>query len=172
MEYILKDKNLELKYEPGKGSWTYHLQIPNTKNIKGKWGDIKVSGYIDEYKIESKNLAPMKGKDKLLAVNGIIRKAINKSGGDKVTVTLYLLTNKEQVNKKQILETFKESGVLTAFRRLSKEEQKEIIEDILVQIPEEKQIQKIVSYLEQLSKYVDTNNQKASLINPERNSIQ
>lgn len=158
MNYLIKDKKLELKYEPGKGSWTYHLQIPNTKNIKGKWGDIKVSGSIDDYKFESKNLAPTKGKDKLLAVNGATRKAISKSGGDKVTVTLFLLTNKEQVNKKQILETFNESGVLKTFRQLSKEEQKLIIEDLLAQSPEEKQIQKIVSYLEQLNKAAGKNN--------------
>src|SRR4051812_33281475 len=97
MEYIIKDEKLELRYQPGKGAWTYHLRIPNSKEIKGKWGDIKVSGFIDNFKIEARNLAPIKDEDKILSVNGAIRKAINKKGGDFVTVTLYLLSNKERL---------------------------------------------------------------------------
>ena len=53
MEYLVKDEILELKYQPGKGAWTYHIQIPNTKHIVGKWGSMKVSGTIDNYKIET-----------------------------------------------------------------------------------------------------------------------
>jgi hypothetical protein len=107
---VIKEK-LELKYIPGKGSWTYHLRIPNTKDIKDKWGDIKVSGSIDGYKIESKNLAPVKGEDKLLSINDTIRKAINKSGGDIVTVSLYLLKTRKDINELHIFETFEESGI-------------------------------------------------------------
>lgn len=55
MEYLTKDEKLELKYQSGKGAWTYHLRIPNSKNISGKWGDIKVSGYIDNYEIVARN---------------------------------------------------------------------------------------------------------------------
>lgn len=42
MNYLIKEEKLELKYVPGKGAWTYHIIIPNTKDIKGKWGEIKV----------------------------------------------------------------------------------------------------------------------------------
>lgn len=70
MEYIIKDEKLELIYEQGKGAWTYHLKIPNSKDIEGKWGDIKVSGFIDDYKIGARNLAPIKGEDKMLSING------------------------------------------------------------------------------------------------------
>lgn len=111
MEYLVKDEILELKYEHGKGAWTYHIQIPNTKHIVGKWGSMKVAGTIDNYKIESINLAKLGDEDKLISINEKIRKAINKSGGDKVTVTLYLLTTKEQITEKEILETFKEEPV-------------------------------------------------------------
>ena len=82
MEYLVKDKKLELKYQPGKGAWTYHIQIPNTRHIAGKWGSMKVAGTIDNYKIESINLAKLGDEDKLISINGKIRKAINKSGGD------------------------------------------------------------------------------------------
>ena len=151
MDYLIKGEKLELKYEPGKGAWTYHIQIPNTKHIVGKWGSLKVSGSIGGYQVESKNLFTIKGQDKLLSVNTEIRKAINKSGGDSVTVTLYLLAPEEQVTEKQILATFKESGVLHAFQRLSPEEKKEIMGNIISQKTEEKQIKLIVKYIDQLT---------------------
>ena len=106
MEYLVKDEMLELKYEHGKGAWTYHIQIPNTKHIVGKWGSMKVAGTIDNYKIESINLAKLGDEDKLISINEKIRKAINKSGGDKVRVTLYLLTSKEKIAEKEILVNF------------------------------------------------------------------
>ncbi len=131
MDYLVKDQKLELKYEPNKGAWTYHIQIPNTKHIVGKWGSLKVAGFIDDYKIESINLFTITGQDKLISVNDKIRKAIKKSGGDTVNVTLYLLTSKEQITEKEILETFKDAGVLEAFKNLSEDEKNDIIEQII-----------------------------------------
>ena len=151
MEYILKDEKLELKYQSGKGAWTYHLRIPNSKHIEGKWGDIKVSGLIDNFKIEARNLAPIKGEDKMLSINGEIRKAINKTGGDIVTVTLYLLPQKEQITDSQILETFKESNVLKAFKKLNEVERNEILDSIISQKNEEKQIKLIIKHIDKLS---------------------
>ncbi|OHC86967.1 MAG: hypothetical protein A2546_10460 [Sphingobacteriia bacterium RIFOXYD2_FULL_35_12] len=152
MEYLVKDKKLELKYQPGKGAWTYHIQVPNTKHIVGKWGFMKVAGTIDNYKIESINLAKLGDQDKLISINSEIRKAINKTGGDIVTVTLYLLTSKEQITKKEILDTFKESGVLKAFKKLTEDEQSAIIEKITAQKSDEKQVKMILKYIEQLNK--------------------
>lgn len=151
MEYLIKDKKLELKYQPGKGAWTYHIQVPNTKNIVGKWGSMKVAGTIDNYKIESINLAKLGDQDKLISINSEIRKAINKSGGDSVTVTLYLLTSKEQITKKEVLETFKDSGVLKAFEKLTEYEQTEIIVNITSLKSEDKQVKMILKYIDQLS---------------------
>lgn len=151
MEYLIKDKKLELKYQSGKGAWTYHIQVPNTKNIVGKWGSMKVAGTIDNYKIESINLAKLGDQDKLISINSEIRKAINKSGGDSVTVTLYLLTSKEQITKKEVLETFKDSGVLKAFEKLTEYEQTEIIVNITSLKSEDKQVKMILKYIDQLS---------------------
>ena len=92
MEYLVKNEELELKYEQGKGAWTYHIQIPNTKHIVAKWGWLKVSGTIDNHEIRNINLFTISGQDKLISINAKIRQAINKSGGDTVTVTLYLST--------------------------------------------------------------------------------
>jgi hypothetical protein len=131
------------------------LRIPNSKNIEGKWGDIIVSGFIDNFKIERRNLAPIKGEDKMLSINAEIRKAINKKGGDIVTVTLYLLSNKEKITESEILETFKESNVLKAFKKLNKAEKNEILESIIFQKNEEKQIKMIINHIDRLSKQND-----------------
>lgn len=151
MEYLVKDEKLELKHQPGKGAWTYHLQIPNTKHIVGKWGSLKVSGTIDNYSIESINLAKLGDQDKLISINDKIRKAINKSGGDTVTVTLYLLTSNAQITEKEVLETFKDSGVLNAYKKLPKDERNEMMGKITSQKSEDQQVKMILKYLDQLS---------------------
>ena len=87
---IIDNQELKLEYKKGFGAWTYHLRIPNTANIEGKWGFLKVSGTIDGYEIKSINLAPRKNEDKIISINKKIRDAIGKSGGDTVNVTLFL----------------------------------------------------------------------------------
>jgi len=155
MDYIIKDEKLELIYQHGKGAWTYHLRIPNSKNIEGKWGDIVVSGFIDNFEISRRQLAPIKGEDKIISINAEIRKAINKKGGDTVTVTLYLLSDKQKITKQQILETFKDSEVLKAFEKLNEIEQNEIFDSIISQTNEEKQIKVIVKHIDKLNKQND-----------------
>ena len=151
MDYIAENKKLELKYEPGKGAWTYHIQIPGTKHLVGKWGALKVAGFIDDYKIERINLFTITGQDKLISINNNIRKAINKSAGDTVNVTLYLLTSKQQITKTEIVETLKESGLLKAFMNLSEEERNIIIDKINSSKSEDKQIESILKLIQQLS---------------------
>ncbi|MFC4163475.1 DUF1905 domain-containing protein [Epilithonimonas zeae] len=154
MDYIIKNEKLKLIYESGNGAWTYHLRIPNSEHIEGKWGEIKVSGSIDDYKLESRNLAPTKEGDKILSINNEIRTAINKKGGDTVNVSLYLISKKEEITEKEILDTFKESNVLDVFKKLSELEKKEILDNIISQKIEEKQITIIIKYIDQLSKTV------------------
>lgn len=150
MNYIVKDKQLELKYEPGKGAWTYHIQIPNTKHLVGKWGSLKASGTIDNYPLEKVNLFTISGQDKLISINEKIRKAINKTGGDKVKITLYLLTSNEQITEYEILETFSQSGVLEVFESLTEDEKKRIIEEIKSKNSDEKQIKYILKFINEL----------------------
>jgi hypothetical protein len=109
-----------------------------------------VTGTIDGFRIEKRNLAPIKGADKIISINDTIRKAIGKSGGDMVLVTLYLDSFKEKINKKEIIEAFKDAGVLTSFRRLPKEKQNEMIQHILSLESENKQIQQIAKYIDSL----------------------
>tara|TARA_B100002049_G_C15976508_1_gene331068 strand:- start:197 stop:517 length:321 start_codon:yes stop_codon:yes gene_type:complete len=106
MKKIVDNQKLKLIYKNGNGAWTYHLVIPNTADISGTWGSIKVSGLIDDYELKEINLAPRKEMDKMISINEEIRKAIGKSGGDTVTVTLYLHTH-DRINKNsEILKCF------------------------------------------------------------------
>ncbi len=152
MEYLVKDQKLELKYERGKGAWTYHIQIPNTKHITGKWGSLKVSGSIDGYKIESMNLFTITGQDKLISINEKIRKTVNKGGGDILTVTLFLLPSKELITETEVLETFRDSGVLKVFEKMSAEERNYILVKISSLKSEDKQIKMILKFIDQLNK--------------------
>ena len=87
---IIDNQELVLQHKDRFGAWTYHLRIPGTADIIGKWGSLKVSGSIDNYEIKNINLAPRKNEDKIISINKSIRDAIGKSGGDTVTVTLWL----------------------------------------------------------------------------------
>lgn len=90
MTKIIDNEKLELHYQEGFGAWTYHLRLPDTADIKGKWGDLKVSGTIDDFEVKDIYLAPRKDEDKIISINKEVRDAIGKSGGDTVMVTLYL----------------------------------------------------------------------------------
>ncbi len=46
MKKIIEDQDSELQYKKGFGAWTYHLRIPNTAGIEGRWGLPEVSGTI------------------------------------------------------------------------------------------------------------------------------
>jgi hypothetical protein len=70
-----------------------------------------------------------------------------------VNVTLYLLTSKEQITEKEIIETFKEAEVLKAFENLSEDEKNNIIEQIISIESEENQLKTILTYIDQLSKH-------------------
>lgn len=151
MEYLIQNEDLELIHQVGKGAWTYHIKVPNTQHIVGKWGFLKVSGSIDGYELVAKNLFSIKGQDKMLSISETIRKAINKGGGDKVNVTLYWVTQNEQITHKQILNTFKETGVLKAFEACEKAEKEGILAAIIAQKIEDKRVNLIVKYIEKLS---------------------
>lgn len=152
MNYIVENEKLEIQYIPGNGAWTYQLIIPNTRDIKGKWGDLKVSGKIDDFEIKNKNLGPMKNADKKMALNSEIRKYIGKGAGDIVNVTLYLENqNKEKINMNEmIFECFKDAEVLNIFKKLKIEEQNEIIQNINSTATENQKVEKIVKIIAKL----------------------
>ena len=152
MNFIIENERLEIIYTPGNGAWTYQLIIPNTKNIKGKWGDLKVSGKIDNFEIKNKNLGPMKNSDKKMALNSEIRNSIGKGAGDFVNVTLFLENqNEEKTNENEmIFECFKDAEVLSIFNKLKIDEQNEIILSINSTATENQKVEKIVKFIAKL----------------------
>ena len=154
MDYIINNEELIIQHIPGNGAWTYQLIIPNTKDIKGKWGDLKVSGTIDNLEIKNKNLGPMKNGDKKMALNSEIRNSIGKGAGDLVNVTLYLEDRIHvQTNENEmIFECFKDAEVLVFFKQLKVEEQKEIIESINSVATENQKADKIIKVIAKLEK--------------------
>ena len=150
MNYIVENEKLILQYIPGNGAWTYQLIIPNTKDIKGKWGDLKVSGTIDGYEIKNKNLGPLKNSDKKMSINSEIRNAINKDGGDTVIVTLYLENQTEKNDSSEILECFNDAQVLNIFKRLDKIEQTDILNEIWTVATDHQKAEKIIKAIENL----------------------
>ena len=121
----------------------------------GKWGTLKASGTIDNYKIENINLFTISGQDKLISINSKIRKAINKSGGDIVTVTLYLQKSNRQLEEQEILDTLEDSGVLSAFKNLSDDKRNDIIREITSLKSEEKQVKMILKLIDKLTEQND-----------------
>lgn len=154
MNYIINNEKLIIQYIPGNGAWTYQLIIPNTKDIKGKWGDLKVSGTIDNFEIKNKNLGPMKNADKKMALNAEIRNSIGKGAGDLVNVTLYLENQNEDKTKENemIFECFKDAEVLDFFKKLKLEEQHEIIESINTVATANQKVEKIIKVIAKLEK--------------------
>ncbi|WP_069658646.1 DUF1905 domain-containing protein [Arcticibacter eurypsychrophilus] len=151
MKQLLKNKKLTLNYIPDHGAWTYNIVIPYSKDIRGKWGSIKVSGTIDDYEFKNMNLAPRKGLDMYMSVNADIRKAINKKGGDTVLVTMQKDSDNKLTDEEDIIECFKDAEVLTKFRALDEEERTMIIKEILSQADENGQEKKIVLQIKRLS---------------------
>lgn len=153
MKELSKNKKLKIQHEPGKGAWTYHLVIPGTKDIRGRWGFMKVSGTIDGYEFKDLNLAPLKNKDKRISINGTIRKAINKSGGDEVTVTMIKTSDDRLTNEQEIKDCLKDADVYQKFKALDESEQTAIIEDIISQKTEDAQEKKIISSINKLASH-------------------
>lgn len=151
MNYIIKDEKLLIQYTPGNGAWTYQLIIPNTRHIKGKWGDLKVSGTIDDYVIENKNLGPVKNSDKKMALNSDIRKSINKGAGEIVVVSLFLENQNKSKDDPIIFECFKDAQVLWVFEKMDAAEQNELLKSIRNVATEDQKVEKIVKAIERLS---------------------
>ncbi|TKC01723.1 DUF1905 domain-containing protein [Pedobacter cryotolerans] len=152
MNFIVENEKIKIQYVPGNGAWTYHLIIPNTKNIKGKWGDLKISGTIDTYEVKNKNLAPLKNSDKKMALNAEIRNFIGKSGGEFVNVTLYLENQNIEIQNENemIFECFKDASVLNIFEKLKIDEQNEILHNINSSATENQKVDRILKFITKL----------------------
>jgi len=152
MQQLICKQELELLHQQGKNAWPVFVQIPDTRDLKGKWGDLKVTGTIDGHPIGVMNLAPIKGKDKILLVNAATRKVIQKNSGERVMVELYLIDYVENIQEQHILDSFRDADVLSRYEALSRVQQQEIIREVLEATSEERQIQLIVKHINLLDR--------------------
>lgn len=91
-------------------------------------------------------------QDRMISVSGKIRKAINKTAGDKVKVTLFWYDKSTQITQKDILETLEEAQVLDKFQELENEEQQAFLQSVLQEKNQDKQTQNIIQMIENLGK--------------------
>jgi hypothetical protein len=73
-----------------KTGWTY-LEVPREQAEKIKPGvktSYRVKGKLDNHRIEKTSLLPMGEGDFIIPFNAILRKALGKTKGDKIEVTL------------------------------------------------------------------------------------
>lgn len=151
MDYIVQDEEVVLTHWPGKGAWTYHLVIPNSRGIVGTWGNIKVSGTLDDYAFQSKNLAPVKSGDKILAVNAAVRKRLGKQAGDTVRVTMYREVATVPSAEADVLACLDDANVLAQFNAQSAAARETMLRDVLSQPTEASQEKKIMALIALLS---------------------
>jgi citrate lyase gamma subunit len=151
MDYIVKDQELAIQYWPGKGAWTYHLVIPNSRAIPGTWGHIKASGTMDGHAFQSRNLAPRKNQDKLLSVNATLRQQLGKQAGDTVRVTLYRAQSNGLSNQADVLACLEDAAVLALFHARNADEQHDLLQAVLDQPDAIRQEKSIVALIASLS---------------------
>lgn len=79
-------KDYQLKKFPGKGGWAY-AEIPESaQDKKAPFGQVKVRGKIDFYRLESYKLMPMGNGKLFFPVKAAIRKVIRKQAEDFVKI--------------------------------------------------------------------------------------
>ncbi|MDZ4665985.1 MAG: YdeI/OmpD-associated family protein [Bacteroidota bacterium] len=152
MEKTLFNKKLIIQKYPGKGGWCYVVVTGIPPNKKRKFGFVRVSGTIDNYKLEKYNLMPMKAGTLFLPIRAEIRKVIKKKEGDTIHVTLYEDNTPLEIPEELILCLKEEPKAIKAFYTISDAEQKQYLDWIYSAKKEETKIERIASTINKLLK--------------------
>lgn len=135
----------------GKGGWTYALIPEVSKEKRFPFGLKKVSGSIDNFKLENCTLMPFGNGQLFLPVKAEIRKSIKKEAGDWVRITLFGEESPEVIPG-DILECLKEApNAYKRFKELSDLEQKEEIDAIMEAKRQDTKVEKIVRLIDKLN---------------------
>jgi hypothetical protein len=148
---IFNKKTIIEKY-PGKGGWCYVIVTGVPPNKKRKFGFVRVSGTIDDYKLEKYNLMPMKTGTLFLPLKAEIRKAIKKKEGDTIHVILFEDNTPLTIPEELTLCLKEEPKALKAFHNLSDAEQKQYLDWIYSAKKEETKIERIANSINKLLK--------------------
>jgi hypothetical protein len=122
------DGDFLLQKMPGKGGWTFVL-LPDLQQNKRSWfGMTKVCGNIDTFEISNYNLMPFGNGNLFLPVKSEIRKNIGKSEGDWVHLVLYSQDLPPVETEDFFTCLAEEPLAYDRFNKLSKPEQKKLID--------------------------------------------
>jgi hypothetical protein len=124
IEKPLVNKKYLLHKYPGKGGWIYALIADVAKNKRGKYGSIRVKGFIDDFEIKQYTLMPWKDKGMFLPVKAEIRKKIGKTEGEYVHIKLYKDDSLLEIPDELILCLLEEPEAHRFFMSLSQGEQR------------------------------------------------
>ena len=120
-----KAKMAQFGEQGEKTGWTY-IQVPSRitqKLMPGNKKSFRVKGTIDKLKISQVALVPMGEGNFILAVNGGMRKTLQKRAGDQVIVTLEL-DHKDLKPPPEFIECLKdEPAAFTNYKSLPKSHQ-------------------------------------------------
>ncbi|TCO06788.1 DUF1905 domain-containing protein [Natronoflexus pectinivorans] len=136
----------------GKGGWTY-LEVPEVEPDKHAWfGEVEVSGRIDNFRFSNRKLLPMGNGRLFLPVNLKIRNEIQKEAGETVYLELQIHAN-DVVTPEEILDCFQYEPPNTYknYLNLSKEEKKTYLDFILEAKSDDVKVHRIIKMMNDLS---------------------
>ncbi|MDN3203899.1 YdeI/OmpD-associated family protein [Algoriphagus sediminis] len=129
MELILEGE-IYLERFSGKGGWTYVPLKKESFNGVESFGMLKVSGQIDGYKFDNKNLMPKGDGTLFLPVAKAIRNEIQKEAGELVYIKLFKRSIPKDVPDEVIACLKDVPGKYERFMKLSQKKQKEWVKFI------------------------------------------
>ena len=108
-----------------KTGWTFiEISAAQAKKLKDSKVSFRVKGTLDSHKLSQVALVPMGEGAFILAVNGVMRKALGKKAGDKVKVTLEADESKIILSHDMMACLKDEPAALAAFKKLPGSHQK------------------------------------------------
>jgi hypothetical protein len=140
-----------LKKFAGRGGWTYALLPEILPEKRFPFGWMRVSGKIDEYKLDQVKLMPFGDGTLFLPVKSAIRKEIKKEEGDRVRIILYKEDDSNALPE-EILDCLKDCP--TSYKRfleLPGWEQKLFMDSIREAQNPDKKVDRIVKMIEKLN---------------------
>jgi hypothetical protein len=135
----------------GKGGWTYAVIPEVPRDVRTRFGWVKVKGTIDGTAIGKCRLMPMGNGLLFLPVNAGIRKRIGKQAGAQVHIVLYADNDPLEIPEELQLCLDDAPEALAFFRSLSESEQNFYIKWIVTAKREETKISRLAKTINRLS---------------------
>lgn len=156
MESIEVNREALIERFPGKGGWSYILIPEISRDHRNHFGQVKISGAIDNYVLDNVILMPMGNGTLFLPLNANIRKQLQKQAGDIVHLKIYL-NRSNRITEVDFIDILAdEPAALQFYRTLSAAEKLSYLDRINDTKNEEAQIARIadlVNTLHERSRY-------------------